>query len=786
MVEHYDYSKQIWQMKHAIPGEMNVEDTWNRLAVTLSSGDTELARKFFSLLYGFKFLPGGRIQANIGSNRKRATAMNCYVGENIHDSMEGICASFTQSMLTLRSGGGLGTAWHTLRPGGDPVTGVEGTASGPLSFMKFWDTGGQVVSSAGQRRGAQLASQRIDHPDVEAYITAKERNPKIDALKEFLQQLPHLSPDQRVYFAGTADGRIQGILEDAKRFTRFNISIAITNDFMHQVEVDGDFDLKFDGRVYKTIKARHLWDMILRHTYESNDPGILFIDRINELNNLWYCEEMFTTNPCGEQPLPQWGTCLLGSQNLSQFVQDPFLYSCSFDMAGFRDSVRVAVHFLERVIDESFYPLEEQREQQQKKRRQGQGITAVADLFAMMRVLYGGKQSQELLSDILWNMVDEAYNASVDLAQSLGPFPLFDADKYCQSKFLKNAYRDHPQEYAELIARIREYGIRHSHLLSIAPTGTISFAANNVNSGIEPFFFIEGMRAVVESEGIRRNVLVQNYAWRLLQESKEAVGHMQSSEAEELLRAYESAEEFFVNVDALEVDHHYSILEVASRYCDSAVSKTMNLPYDYPYEKFVKLYERAFHSGTIKGCTTYRIGTGKAVLMANPKYPIVELPEKLPGETYVRRANGTRWYIHINFLGGKPIQVFAHTNHTDKSHVANRALHALGLFLHSRGVPEEEIDSMADKSQTKAEQLTRWISLGLRYGISHGEICDVIDSTKVTVDTLPWQLSHCLRSCASSGGASSTVGDVCTECKSATVIYQEGCKICTTCGHSFC
>jgi ribonucleoside-diphosphate reductase alpha chain len=620
--------------------------------------------------------------------------------------------------------------------------------------------------------------QRVDHPNVDQFITAKERNPRIDALKQLLWSLPQLSDEQKVYFAGAQDGTVTGVLEDAKTFERFNISIAITDQFMQAVRADEQFDLIFGGQVWKTVRARELWDLILRHTYEENDPGVAFIDRINELNNLWYCETIYTFNPCGEQPLPPDAVCLLASLNLVQFVLQAFRAGVSFGWVRFREVIRLAVRLLDDVIELSYYPLEDQHQSALQKRRMGLGVTGVGDLFVMMLTRYGSLESVKLFREIMYDFTKTAYHASVDLAIEKGPFPLFDADKYCQSKFLKQAFADHPEDYAELIERIRKHGIRNSHLTSIAPTGTISITANNVSSGIEPIFCKEYDRFVVVEEGRREKIRVMDYAWRLLHELREE-GTLTEAEEKE-------AEPYFVDVESLTVDDHYAILETAARYVDSAVSKTMNIPQGYPFEDFRRFYEQAYDSGVIKGCTTYRSGTGKSVLSRGEvPFPLKQMPEQLPGRSFTCRADGKKWYIHVDSLEGIPVQVFAHTNSKDPIKVSNAVLRVLDKLLQEHSVPVEEIDAQAERAVEKKDQMARWISLALRYGIPAAKVWAAIDEAHPSITTLPWHISHCLKICDPVLGKS-TLAESCPECKEKTLIREEGCVQCLTCGYSAC
>lgn len=547
-------SQEIWDKKYRYkhedgsPIDQTVEDTWRRVAYAVAMPERDhryWEDKFFSALQDYKFLPAGRILSNAGTTRKKVTMFNCYVMNTIEDSMEGIFETVTQAALTQKQGGGVGFDFSTIRPQGDYIRGVESHASGPISFMQVFDATCRTVMSAGQRRGAQMAVLSISHPDIEKFITAKRGNAALQM---------------------------------------FNLSVAVTDQFMEAVKDDRNWDLTFGGKVYKTVRARDLFEQIMRSTYDFAEPGFILIDRINKLNNLWYCETIRATNPCGEQPLPPYGACLLGSINLTRFVTHPFTEHAAVDYNGIAETVRIAVRMLDNVIEISNFPLEKQLEEATNKRRMGLGITGLANLFAMMRVPYGSAESLDLAERIMRTIRDTAYDASVDLAIEKGPFPLFDKERYLQGEFIK-------QLPEELRARIREHGIRNSHLISIAPTGTISLFAGNVSSGLEPVFALSYTRRVRTGIGEEYEThTVEDYAYHLFRAQFPQV---------------KTLPPYFVTTDQIHPRQHVDIQARLQRYVDSSISKTINVPRDFPFEQFKDIYLYAYEQGC-KGCTTFR------------------------------------------------------------------------------------------------------------------------------------------------------------------------------------
>ncbi len=566
-------AEQIWDMKYRLKEadgtvvDGTVEDTWRRIARALASVEKEpdvWEPKFYDALEDFKYLPAGRIIAGAGTERS-VTLFNCFVMGTIPDSMGGIFEMLKEAALTMQQGGGIGYDFSTIRPKGADVKGVAADASGPLSFMDVWDAMCRTIMSAGSRRGAMMATMRCDHPDIEDFIGAKS---------------------------------------DPARLRNFNVSVLVTDPFMEAVKADGPWDLVFEDRVFRTVQARDLWNQIMRATYDYAEPGVIFIDRINAMNNLAYCETIAATNPCGEQPLPPYGACLLGSINLARLVADPFTDAAALDEEALSDLVATAVRMMDNVVDTSRFPLPQQAEEAANKRRIGLGVTGLADALLMIGLRYGSEEAAAQTSRWLKAVARAAYLASADLAEEKGSFPLYDRDAFLASGSLTHMEED-------VRDAIAEKGIRNALLTSIAPTGTISLYAGNVSSGIEPVFAYAYTRKVLQKDGTRTDEEVVDYAvqmWRDLKGDAPLPDH-------------------FVNAQTLAPADHVRMQAAAQEWVDSSISKTINCPEDISFEAFKDVYLQAYETGC-KGCTTYRPNavTGSVLSVSDAPKPEVAAP----------------------------------------------------------------------------------------------------------------------------------------------------------------
>ena len=517
-------SNEIDAQKYRQDGE-DFRSKCTRIAESLKD-DYEHFVKFKDILRDLRFLPAGRVQNAMGAARQ-TTAYNCFVSGTIEDSMTSIMDRATEAAETMRRGGGIGYDFSQLRPRGDRFGGLGAKSSGPVSFMGIYDAVCQTIASSGHRRGAQMGVLRIDHPDIERFITAKSNSDKL---------------------------------------TGFNVSVGVTDEFMQCLKNKKPFDLKFNGEVYDTVDPEALWDMIMRMTWDWAEPGVLFIDTINKMNNLYYCETISATNPCGEQPLPPYGACLLGSFNLVRYVNEK-----QFDLQEFESDIHNVVRAMDNVVDRTIYPLREQTTAALNTRRMGLGVTGLANAAEMCGYPYASKEFMAFAAKLLRRLRDHAYSASADLAAEKGSFPLYDPEKYLAGPFIQTL----PES---IRAKIHQQGIRNSHLTSIAPTGTISLTADNVSSGIEPPFSLFYDRTITEFDGhtVER---VEDYAYRLGVVGKTA--------------------------NEISAADHVKVLGMASKYIDSAVSKTCNVGDDVTYDEFKELYTTAWRTGC-KGITTFR------------------------------------------------------------------------------------------------------------------------------------------------------------------------------------
>lgn len=766
-----DISRQIWDMKYRLkqpdgtPVDRDVADTWARVALALAVAEKpekrrQWATEFAAALAGHRFMPAGRIVAGAGTDRN-VTLFNCFVMGDIEDSMSGIFGALKEAALTLQHGGGIGYDFSTLRPKGALVKGVGADASGPVSFMDVWDAMCRTIMSAGSRRGAMMATLRCDHPDIETFIDAKR------------------SPG---------------------RLSMFNLSVLVTDAFMAAVKNDATWDLKFGGKTYRTIRARDLWDRVMRSTYEYAEPGVIFIDRINAENNLAYCETIHSTNPCGEQPLPAYGACLLGSINLAKLVKHPFEPEATLDVAELERLTRTAVRMLDNAIDVSKFPLPDQRAEAMAKRRIGLGVTGLADALIFCCTRYGSSESIALIERWLTALSHAAYRASAEIAFEKGAFPLFDRDAYIGRPNLLRL----PQDIRDAIAA---HGVRNALVTSIAPTGTISLFADNVSSGIEPVFAYAYRRKVLRADGTRDEESVEDYAHRLFRS-----------------RFGEDTElpDYFVNAQLLDPEAHLVVQAAAQKHIDSSISKTINVPASISFDAFKDVYLRAYETGC-KGCTTYRPNavTGSVLETQPPEQapegdtepalplPLTEQPERpretggivymtqpldrpevLIGQTYKIKWHDTdhAFYITINDIEKdgrrRPFEVFINSKNME-AYAWTLALTRMVSAVFRRG---GDVSFVVDELKAVFDPRGgQW--MGGRYVPSLlAAIGEVIERHMVAIGFMtPRETivpSEERRAVAVAGeGAPARF---CPRCGSPSFIQLEGCDTCVSCGYSKC
>jgi ribonucleoside-diphosphate reductase alpha chain len=624
------FAREIWSEKYRfVPpeggGDATVEETWARVAAAVAEAEPSERREAFRLealdaLADFRFLPAGRILAGAGTGRS-VTLFNCFVMGEIPDDLGGIFEHLREAAVTLQQGGGVGMDFSTLRPAGALVRGVGADASGPLSFMDVWDSMCRTILSAGQRRGAMMGCLRIDHPDIEAFIDAKR---------------------------------------DGARLRNFNVSVLVSDAFMEALDADAEWPLVFDGAVYRTVRASDLWARLMRATYDAAEPGVIFIDRVNASNNLAYCERILASNPCGEQMLPSYGACLLGSINLARLVERPFAEGAALDEAQLADLTRTAVRFLDNVIDISRYPLEAQRAEARAKRRLGIGVTGLADALMFCGARYGSDEAIALTQRWLAVIKREAYRESARLAAEKGPFPLYDPAILDRPNLL-----DLDEETRALIAA---HGLRNGCLTSIAPTGTTSLLAGNVSSGIEPVFAYAYTRRVRQKDGSSREEAVEDYAlgvWKALNGDEPP------------------PPEIFVSAQDLTPADHLRMQAAAQPLIDSSISKTVNCPEDIAFDDFVDVYRQGYAMGC-KGLTTYRPNPVTGAVLAVAGAALAERaavesgeprlavrPEALTGSTYKLKwpESAHAVYVTINDVespeGRRPFEIFINSKNME-------------------------------------------------------------------------------------------------------------------------
>ena len=567
-------AEEIWTAKYRfrpdeVEGDGSFAATAERVARAVALAEAPAQRalwedRFREAIKDFRFIPAGRVLAGAGTERS-VTLFNCFVMGTIPDSLEGIFEHLKQAALTMQQGGGVGMDFSTIRPSGSPVLGVGADASGPLTFMDCWDSMCRTVHSAGQRRGAMMGCLRIDHPDIEAFIDAKR---------------------------------------DPARFRNFNLSVLVTDAFMTALGADAGWPLLFGGQTVRTVRARELWERLMRATYDVAEPGVIFIDRVNQQNNLSHCETISASNPCGEQMLPPYGACLLGSINLARLVDNPFEGGL-LDEDQLGELTRTAVRMLDNVIDISRYPLPEQDAEAKAKRRIGLGITGLADALLFCGGAYGSSEAVALTRRWLGIIKREAYRASALLAAEKGPFPLYDPIMLERPNLVSL-----DEETRELIA---EHGLRNGCLTSIAPTGTTSLLAGNVSSGIEPVFAYSYTRRIRQADGSTREEQVEDYGMRVWRQVKGDAP---------------PPPELFVSAQTLAPSDHLTMQAAAQALIDSSISKTVNCPEDMSFEDFADVYIEGYHLAC-KGLTTYRPNavTGSVLSVGGPKAD--PLPQKL-------------------------------------------------------------------------------------------------------------------------------------------------------------
>lgn len=794
----------------------------------LSKGKEYWLEKFNNVLENFKLVTGGRILSNAGTGLKGTTYINCFVDGFIgtdQDSMIGILDSLKRQALILKSEGGYGFCADTMRPRGAYINGIGNDSPGAVKMLEMWDKQSEVITAGSGkkvsrekgkikiRKGAQMVTMSIWHPDIEEFITAKQ-----------------------------TPGRL----------TKFNMSVLITDKFMEAVAANKPWNLEFpsiddnieryenewDGNIqkwkdkgYPTVIYKHyqnvneLWDLIMTSTYNRNEPGVLFVDVINRLNNLYYCEHITATNPCGEQILPVGGVCLLGSINLTQYVD---FKSKDWDYKKLEEDIPVAIRLMDNVNDRTYVPLDIQRENLKNKRRIGLGVMGYGSALMMLKVKYGSKDALQLTNKLEKFIANTAYKASALIAKEKGVFPLFDKEQFLAGEFIKVLDK-------ETIDLISKYGLRNSHLLSIQPTGNTSILANIVSGGLEPIFMplyvrtsmmpyapegmsiptkIDWSNKTFESEvtkwewtkegdenllktvfngdvwkydqsrGLLRETVVKDFAVRFLEERGE----------------WNPKADWAATTTELTIEEHVNTMAVFAKYIDSAMSKTVNIPNEYPYEDFKKLYQAVYETGVIKGATTYRAGTMTEVLGAVDKKNDAPVegtinkthapsrPKEVSCDIHHVSVKGKKWIVIVGVLGEDPYEVFAFK---EKSIHLPGSIKKGKLVKIKRGFYNLECDNgliiedIAMNFETdEQEALTRMISTALRHGADIQFVFEQLNKSEGDISSFSKAVGRSLKKYLKDG--SIAYGKTCDSCGSSNVVYQEGCETCLDCGSGKC
>ncbi len=794
-----DISNSIWNLKYRY-NEETEDQFYSRLPVGLFQDlvDKDIAKyfpilgvndrdelndKFTTLFKQHKASLAGRALYSLGTDRSKQTLSNCFVVPIEKDSMVAIMEALKKASLTMQAGGGIGYNFSILRHKNSLIKTSGSKSSGVLSFMRIFDTTCGTIEAGGNRRGAQIAVLGVWHPDILEYIKCKRCEDNVP--KEY------------------------------RPYKNFNLSVFISDKFMEAVRKDADWDLVFPDTTYKfyddvwdgninkwldlgypievfdTIKAKDLWDLIMESNYAFAEPGVLFEDTININNTLWMTEYILACNPCGEQPLVENGSCNLGSLNLTQFVINAFEDNVTFDMESFNLAIKDMVVMLDRMLSVNYYPLKEQKDTVDRKRQIGLGITGLGDMLAMMRLKYSSKKALNFMDKLMSTMRITSYTVAVELAKELGAFPeWYDLTSEQKQQFVSGQYLKSLPE--DLKKDILKYGVRCSRLLSIAPTGTMSLLLNNVSSGAEPIFLLEYNRIVKTSGDNEVTEAVRTYSWQLYVD-------MFGEEAEK--------PDYFETTDDLPVIAHINMQATLQKYVCTAISKTVNVPVDYPYEDFKEIYNKAHLLG-IKGCTTYRPNTiigsvisKKIPVCSDDNRPVGIIPNCAPKRKNELKCDivhtsikGELWIVLIGLLDGKPYEVFAGL--TDELYLPKSCKEGI-IRKQGKGKYELEVvirrspiifKDLADLLMSNEEKaLTRILSLNLRHGVLPKYVVEQLKKTNGAITTFSTAISRVLSRYV---GIYTITGEDsnCPSCGEASLMMVEGCVKCSSpsCGYSRC
>lgn len=842
------FSEEIWKVTYKHFNDVTVDDTLRRVATAAASVEdtdakkAEWGQKFYEMLSDFRVTVGGRIYANAGTGWGGTTLMNCFVGpitEGDFDSLDGIYKALLDQARTLKSEGGWGFNFSFIRPRGSFIAGIGVESPGAVRFMELFDKSSEIITSgSGEaiknkkakgkiRKGAMMGVLNAWHPDVIEFITAKQTqgrltkfNLSVNCTDEFMDKVIRVM-DMKA--AGASQDLIDAV-------DQWDLVFPDTTHDAYRKEWAGDLknwkDKGYPVVTHRTVSATWLWNLIMESTYNRAEPGVLFLDRANKLNPLSYKETIYATNPCGEQMLAPGGVCNLASLNLTQFVKSDLT---GFDLPKIRTFIGYMVRFLDNVSSLSLAPLPEYERSMRTKRRIGCGVLGWGSALFMLKTRFGSSEASEIREELMRTIAHAAYEASIDLAEEKGMFAECVPELHAEGEFIKQIGLP-----AHLIERMKKVGIRNSALLSCQPTGNTSIFANVVSGGIEPVFMPEYIRTVIQSvvpdhlkdvtPKFHEGEMVETSFFRWAKEGDEDILRGQDEfgtvwkidrnrgltkevlcedQGVRVLKArgeWDASASYAATATVLSVQEHIDDLKGFAKYIDSAISKTINIPYDYPFEEFKKVYTEGYKTGYIKGLTTYRMGTMTTVLSAKEEKNAdasdeeiiledVKLPDSAPAVVKKIKAEGKKWYLTVvmDEEQKRPFALFVQTNNQEKSVTTSDAMDQLFALAERKGIPSRHIEDVKAKcgNDTNASKIARVISLNLRHGVLIKNIVLTLDKVEnVTVGSFLFQIKKFLETYIKDG--EKVEGEKCQSCGSHNIVYSEGCKKCNDCGSSRC
>ncbi len=754
-------SKEIFEMKYNIHHQSSVEEIFTDIAEEISSCEKsdkkeQIKKQFYEQLVSGRFIPAGRILANARPNSKMKNYNNCFT-ITIDDSMEGIYEALKEDALIGKMGGGVGFNISHLRPKDSPIS-KGGESSGPLSFTSIFDASAKTIHTGGGRRGAHIAIMNVDHPDIEEFITIKQGDKN-------------------------------------KALTQFNISVGITDAFIDAVKKDLDWELKFKDKVYKTVKARELYDKMVKNAFMNNEPGIFNLDHVNKESNSWYLYDIEQVNPCGEQPLPPYGVCDLGAVNFTKFVKNSFTDQAEIMWDELAETIHVGIRFLDNVLSVTEYPLEKIKIRSINERRIGLGFTGFANMLAKLKIKYGSQESIDLIHKLGAFFRNEAYKESVELAKEKGEFPSLDREKFIQSGFCLRLPKEIRQD-------ILQHGIRNICTMTVAPTGTTSLSVGqNCSSGIEPIFSLSYNRNYRTGNG-EETAKQEVYDQSWLEYLSFAATADQAKAALLGQEVNMPVPDFFVTTLSVNVKQSIDVQAAWQQYIDASISKTANLPLNMSYEEYKDLFLYAYDKG-LKGFTSFNpSGNLKGILEYNEpkskeeKVDYIERkfapkrPDELPCDIHEITVQGNKWIILVGKLSGSLYEIFVDENtkqqidvHHHTSGTIKKVGHSKYSLVIKNGEEKVIVENLAETMDATYGVMARMVSMALRHGTPLQFIVDQMSKSKHFMG-FERAVSRVLKKYIKDGEKVMT-GDVCPECEN-TLVYKDGCVTCLSCGFSKC